>query len=110
MSAANCGYFKVAIDGTGSPILGTMQQYEGPSIANTCAQAIVPNFQADKSKQLFPPSGDRFYYKMDRFNNILPNSMFSLHTSKGFPRCDDAGYSIIEFVITQCSNYPATPV
>jgi hypothetical protein len=98
-----CNFYKVKLDQHGAPILGTMMMFETPQIINGCNEALVPATQMSYTGQLFPPSGLRYYYKVDSNCNIVPNSMFSKKTPE--KNWSSGPNKILEFVIYSCSTY-----
>ncbi len=102
MAIANkCLFYKVSIKpGTMEPIVSTMMAYPTPKIAHPCSQALVPNYQmvAPVGKSQCFPVGDghlRYFYKIDQYGQIVPNSMWSQH---GAPNSMCSGnFQILEY-------------
>lgn len=95
----NCRFFFVHLSETGEPITDTMFSKTNNKLDDgfECVEARVPTTQMTREGQCFPESGFRYYYKVDRNGNILPNSMFKL---QGKPKTWCTGtYNILEFVL-----------
>lgn len=98
-----CRYYIVQLTPTGEPITETMDSKPGNRLDvgyTPCNEARVPNYQMVApvgTKQCFPKSGLRYFYKVDpRTQNIIP----PMWSQKGKPNNMCSGsYNILEFKI-----------
>jgi len=100
--AQKCLFYFVQLNTNHEPIVGTMFAKPNNKIDNgdtACTEARVPPTQMvapQGLKQCFPKSGLRYWYKVDQYGQVLPNSMFS---SRTIPNKCSLNYSTLEFKI-----------
>lgn len=81
-----CIIYKVNVDNSGAPIVGTMQSSTTNfKVTSPCQQVILPNYQItvpDGHSVCRFPNHMRYFYKIDSVTStVLPNSLFSLPTA-----------------------------
>ncbi len=102
-STSPCKFFKIHIDNSGAPLLGTMQAYPDAKTPVPCNQVLLYNYQVQVpvGHQVCRfPNHLRYYYKINKFTTeIIPNSMFSLPTAP--PAWCVGNESILEYIKIQ---------
>lgn len=68
-------------DYKGFPIPSTMMGFEKTPIAKNLIE--VPATTATGTTQVKHPNGLRYFVRVDRFNKIIPNSLFTSSESQG---------------------------
>ena len=83
--AQKCLFYFVQLSRTGEPLLGTMFAKPNNKLdkgETACTEARLPATQMlapQGQHQCFFKSGLRYYYKVDNYGQVVPNSLFSQH-------------------------------
>ena len=94
-----CLHYIVHLDSALCPIPSTMQGVTKIHKVPSCAHKIatVPNYQVALTKECRPANHLRYFYLVDRNNNIVPNSMVAMKR-KPLRGCNGTKH-YLEFVV-----------